>query len=99
MAEASWRLFEGLLRRTHLSAPSDVRAVIAQQARVIGAESLELCVADYEQEMLIPVHTDAAVAPEPLSVREVAAVSAGLLPFIGSVGGVSVRLGRGLIEG
>jgi hypothetical protein len=43
-----------LLRRTHLGAPSDLAAVIAEQARPFGAHDVVLYLIDYEQRTLVP---------------------------------------------
>jgi hypothetical protein len=48
-------LLHGLLRRTHLSTPSDTSAVIADQARCIGARDVALYLIDYDLSMLVPV--------------------------------------------
>jgi len=44
-----------LLRRTYLSAPSDLAAVIAEQARPLGAHDVVLYLIDYEQRTLVPL--------------------------------------------
>jgi hypothetical protein len=44
-----------LLRRTYLSSPSDLGAVIAEQARRIGAHDVALYLIDYEQRTLVPL--------------------------------------------
>ena len=44
-----------LLRRTYLSAPSDLAAVIAEQARPFGAHDVVLYLIDYEQRTLVPL--------------------------------------------
>jgi hypothetical protein len=61
-------LLTELLRRTHLSAPSDLGSVIADQARSIGAEELVLYLIDYELDELVPLTSQATDPPEPLSV-------------------------------
>ena len=61
-------LLSGLLRRTHLSAPSDLAAVIAQQAKSIGAADVVLYLIDYEQSALVPAPAHAADPGEALSV-------------------------------
>jgi Stage II sporulation protein E (SpoIIE) len=43
-----------LLGRTHLSAPSDVAAVVADPVRRIGAQDVVLYLIDYEQRTLVP---------------------------------------------
>jgi hypothetical protein len=48
-------LLSELLRRTHLSAPSDLAAVIAGQARSIGARELTLYLVNYELDALVPI--------------------------------------------
>jgi hypothetical protein len=45
-----------LLRRTYLSAPSDLAAVIAEQAGALGARDVVLYLIDYEQHMLVPLN-------------------------------------------
>ena len=44
-----------LLRRTYLTAPSDLAAVIAEQARPLGAHDVVLYLIDYEQRTLVPL--------------------------------------------
>ena len=61
-------LLQGLLRRTHLSTPSDIPAVIADQARCIGARDVALYLIDYDLSMLVPLPGGAAGSGAPLSV-------------------------------
>jgi serine phosphatase RsbU (regulator of sigma subunit) len=58
----------GLLRRTHLSAPGDLAAVVADQARSVGAEDVVLYLIDYEAGTLVPLASPDAVGAEPQSV-------------------------------
>jgi hypothetical protein len=58
-----------LLRRTYLSAPSDLAAVIAEQARPLGAQDVVLYLIDYEQRMLVPLDEPASGDLKPLSVE------------------------------
>jgi hypothetical protein len=58
-----------LLRRTYLSAPSDLAAVIAEQARPLGAHDVVLYLIDYEQRMLVPLDDPARGDLRPLSVE------------------------------
>jgi hypothetical protein len=46
-------LLSELLRRTHLSAPSDLAAIVADQARSIGATQLDLYLVNYELDALV----------------------------------------------
>jgi hypothetical protein len=46
--DAILALLHGLLRRTHLSTPSDVPAVIADEARCVGARDVALYLVDYD---------------------------------------------------
>lgn len=48
-------LLGGLLYRLHLCAPSDVAAVVVEQARVLGVDELVIYLLDYEQTHLVPV--------------------------------------------
>jgi serine/threonine protein phosphatase PrpC len=48
-------LFDELLRRTHLSAPSDLAGIVARQAAAIGAGDVVLYLVDYEQALLMPL--------------------------------------------
>src|SRR3954447_22358632 len=66
--EAASELVLGLLRRTHLSAPSDLAAVVADQARSTGATALDLYLVDYEQRLLVPLPVNEGTPLEPLSV-------------------------------
>jgi hypothetical protein len=66
---AGAELLHELLRRTHLSAPSDIAAIVADQARVIGARDVDLYLADIEQESLVPLAgSDGGDALETLSI-------------------------------
>jgi len=66
---AAAELLSELLRRTHLSAPSDLAHVIADQARSIGARDVALYLIDYDQNTLMPLAgTRDGAALEPLSV-------------------------------
>src|SRR5215210_4889350 len=61
-------LLDGLLRRTHLSAPSDLAAVVGEEARSIGAQDVTLHVIDYEQKQLVPLLGSGPGDAENLSV-------------------------------
>jgi stage II sporulation SpoE-like protein len=54
-AEATAELLAELLRRTHLSAPGDLARVVADQARTLGAEEVDLYLIDYELSALMPL--------------------------------------------
>jgi hypothetical protein len=58
-----------LLRRTYLSAPSDLAAVIAEQARPLGAHDVVLYLIDYEQRTLVPLGDPPRGDLRPLSVE------------------------------
>jgi hypothetical protein len=58
-----------LLRRTYLSAPSDLATVIADQARGFGAHDVVLYLVDYEQETLVPLGDRHRGDLAPLSVE------------------------------
>jgi hypothetical protein len=62
------RLFQEVLRRTHLSAPSDVPLVVAEEALTFGAEETRLFVVDREQVNLLlwPTREDAQSSPLPI---------------------------------
>jgi serine/threonine protein phosphatase PrpC len=62
---AQLELLNELLRRTHLSAPSDMDEVVADQAASIGASEVVVYLIDYEQSTLMPLGRADA---EPLSV-------------------------------
>lgn len=61
-------LLKELLRRTHLSAPSDIGATISSQAGSLGATEVAVYLINYEQDTLMPLKTGPADATEPLSV-------------------------------
>jgi hypothetical protein len=62
-------LLGGLLRRTHLSAPSDLAMVVADQAqRSIGAFAVTLYVVNYELDELVPLPVKGVARPQTLSV-------------------------------
>src|SRR4051794_24818937 len=50
------RLFEGFLRRTHLSRPSELADVVAEEVEAaLGASDVVLSLANHEQTALVPV--------------------------------------------
>jgi hypothetical protein len=57
-----------LLRRTHLTAPSDLAAVVADPVRRIGAQDVALYLIDYEQRTLVPLPGSHPEELAPLSV-------------------------------
>lgn len=61
-------LLHELLRRSHLTTPSDLPLVVADQAQSIGARNVVLYLIDYEQGALVPVSGDAVGDGTPLSV-------------------------------
>jgi len=61
-------MIDELLRRTHLCAPSDLAAVIADPPRRIGARSVVLYLIDYEQQSLVPLPGSGRGDLAPLSV-------------------------------
>jgi serine/threonine protein phosphatase PrpC len=61
-------LLHELLRRSHLSTPSDLPRIVADQGRSIGARDVVLYLIDYEQETLVPLPGDADSPGSPLSV-------------------------------
>jgi hypothetical protein len=62
------KMLNELLRRTHLGAPSDLAAVIADPARRIGARDVVLYLIDYEQRTLVPFPGPQRQPLAPLSV-------------------------------
>jgi serine phosphatase RsbU (regulator of sigma subunit) len=63
------RMLQEVLRRTHLSTAGDIGAVVAEEARVIGAGPVVLYVIDFEQRMLVPVPIADTPRRDPLAVR------------------------------
>jgi Stage II sporulation protein E (SpoIIE) len=61
-------LMLGLMRRTHMSTPSDTAAVVADEAAAIGAGDVDVLLIDYEQDVLVPLPTGSGEARLPLSV-------------------------------
>ena len=59
--EVALELFLGLLGRTYLTAPAEVAAAVAEQARGAGGEDVVLYLVDYEQRHLVPVPVTPAV--------------------------------------
>jgi Stage II sporulation protein E (SpoIIE) len=57
-----------VLRRTYLSTPSNLPAVVADQARCIGARDVVLYLIDYEHRTLVPVGGPERADLAPLSV-------------------------------
>jgi serine/threonine protein phosphatase PrpC len=68
IGDGALRMFERLLRRTHLSSAAEIGAVAAEEAKAIAAESLVLYVVDYEQTVLVPVPAPGATG-EPLAIQ------------------------------
>src|SRR3954465_1611597 len=62
-------MFQEILRRTHLSAPTDIGRLLAEEARRIGVDSLVVYVVDYEQRTLVPVPAPDVGASGPLSIQ------------------------------
>jgi serine/threonine protein phosphatase PrpC len=63
------RMFEEVLRRSHLSSAQDLGGVLAEEVRAIGADGLVLYVVDYEQKGLVPVRGPHAAGREVLSIQ------------------------------
>src|SRR4051794_29048811 len=63
------RMFEEVLRRSHLSSAQDLGVVLAEEVRAIGADALVLYVVDYEQKWLVPVRGPRADGREVLSIQ------------------------------
>lgn len=62
-------LLEEVLRRTHLSAPSDVAHVVTEQAETsMGARDGAVYLVDYEQQLLVPLPGNVDPARDPLPV-------------------------------
>jgi hypothetical protein len=58
-----------VLRRTHLSPPHALPAIVAEEARRLGVSALVLYVVDLEQQLLVPVPSPDAAGREPLAVQ------------------------------
>jgi hypothetical protein len=63
------RLFQEVLRRTHLSAPSDLPMVVAQSAAQLGALDARLFVVDHEQANLVLWAADGAAESPRLPIE------------------------------
>lgn len=62
-------LFDGILRRTHLSRPADVaRLVVEETQAALGAGEVVLYWVNREQTELVPLPVAGALTPEPLSL-------------------------------
>ena len=66
--ESVVELLQEFVRRTHLSSPSDVAGVVADQAASMGAHDVTLHLVDYEQDVLSELPAPGRPAGEPLSV-------------------------------
>src|SRR4051794_40956139 len=56
LSSSAARLFEGFLRRTHLSRPSELADVVAEEVEAApGASDVVLSLANHEQPALVPV--------------------------------------------
>jgi hypothetical protein len=62
------RMFQELLRRTHLSAADDLAGILAEEARRLGVASLVLYLVDYEMRVLVPVRAPDSLDRQPLPV-------------------------------
>ena len=62
------RLLSEVLRRSHLCAPSEVPAIIAEESAAIGADDVVLYLVDYDQTTLIPLLGPVSRQDEQLSV-------------------------------
>src|SRR3954471_11712198 len=62
-------MFQEVLRRTHLSSAQDLGAVLADEARAIGADAVVLYVVDYEQKWLVPVRSPDASGRDVVSIQ------------------------------
>jgi serine phosphatase RsbU (regulator of sigma subunit) len=70
---AAARLFGEFLRRTHLCPASELAAITAEEAAVVGWQELVLYLLDYEQEFLRPVPSVHAADRAPLGVESTVA--------------------------
>jgi hypothetical protein len=61
-------LLQELLRRSHLSTPTDLPLIVADQGQSIGARDVVLYLIDYEQGALVPLPSGAVGDQTPLSV-------------------------------
>jgi serine/threonine protein phosphatase PrpC len=61
-------LLHELLRRSHLSIPSDLATIVADQAAEADARDVVVYLIDYEQSVLVPLPGPVVRPPEPLSV-------------------------------
>jgi Stage II sporulation protein E (SpoIIE) len=96
------QMLQAVLRRSHLSAASEIGTVVAEEARAIGAEALVLYVIDYEQKLLVPVPASDAAGREPLSVQGTVAGRAygsGSIVEMDADGGRGLRLWLPLLDG
>ena len=67
--DAATALFDGLLARTHLSRPSDVAGVVAEEAqRSLGASDVVVYWVNREQSALVPIGTPASPHRDPQPV-------------------------------
>ena len=95
-------MFERLLRRTHLSGADEIGAVVAEEARAIGAEKVVLYVVDYEQTTLVPVPAPDAEGRESLPIQGTLAGRAFMMTSIVRAegdGGGGGRLWLPLLDG
>jgi hypothetical protein len=62
-------MLERLLRRTHLSPPAQLPAIVAEEARAIGAQRVVVHLTDHEQQLLVPLPAPDAEGRRPQSVN------------------------------
>jgi hypothetical protein len=63
------QMFVDVLAATHLSRPSDLPGLLAQNAMTIGVTDVLMYLIDYEQSLLVPVPVQGAADPEALRVE------------------------------
>jgi Stage II sporulation protein E (SpoIIE) len=69
-------MLQEVLRRAHLVSAPELAAVVAEEARTIGAQPLVLYLLDREQKLLIPVPGHGARGREPILIQGTVAVRA-----------------------
>jgi serine phosphatase RsbU (regulator of sigma subunit) len=92
-------LLQAVLRRTHLSSASDLAALLAEEGRVIGIDSLVLYILDHEQKCLVPVPGSAAQDRNPVPVQGTVAGRVFISNTIMQLDGDGRRLWLPLLDG
>ena len=92
------QMFQEVLRRAHLMSAPELAAVVAEEARTIGAQPLVLYLLDREQKLLVPVPGHGAGEREAIPVQVDVITSAKTPVTTTGTAGTLIEVGRFLLE-